>query len=89
MTKLMTVADDVRVFTYDRFIKPALEEGDATVTIRAGDVHDEMGLKGKIPSVCGALGAKKFLKQYNLSLEKREGPSCGVNVTFTYRIIEP
>jgi hypothetical protein len=82
----LTVADDVRYFTYERFIKPAREEGSETVTVRAGDVHEEMGLKGKLPSVCGALGTKKFLKQHNLSLERREGPSCGADVYFTYRI---
>ena len=85
----MTIADDIRSFTYESLIKPAYEEGSEMFKIRAGDVHDEMGLKGKIPSVCGALGTKKFLKQYNLILEKREGPSCGADVYFTYRVIKP
>lgn len=83
----MTLADEIRAFAYERCLKTAREGGIKTVTVRAGDVHDEMGLKDKIPSVCGALGTKKFLKQYNLRLVKREGPSCSANVYFTYEIL--
>lgn len=82
----MTLADDIRVFTYEKYIKPARDEGGDTVTIRAGDVHDAMGLVIKMPSVCGAIGTNKFLKQYNLSLEDRKGPTCGANVYFTFKI---
>jgi hypothetical protein len=85
----MTIADEIRNFAYESYIKPSREKGAETLTIRAGDVHEEMGLKGKIPSVCGALGTKKFLKQHNLNLEKRVGPSCGADVYFTYKMIEP
>ena len=83
----MILADDIRIFTYKRHIKPLCEKSTNTVTIRAGDIHDEMALKSSIPSVCGALGSKKFLKQYNLRLVKREGPSCGVNVYFTFELL--
>jgi len=82
----MSLADEVRDFVYERYIKPAREKGVKTVTLRAGEVHDAMGLKGKIPTVCSALGSNKFLKQHNLRLAKREGPSCGVNVCFTYEL---
>jgi len=83
----MALADEVRDFVYERYIKPAREKGVKTLTLRAGDVHDAMGLKGKMPTVCGALGASKFLKQHNLRLAKREGPSCGANVYFTYEVL--
>lgn len=83
----MTLSDEIRNFVHERHIKSAREKGVKTVTVRAGDVHDEMGLKGKIPSVCGALGTKKFLKQHNLRLVQREGPTCGANVYFTYEIL--
>ena len=83
----MTLSESIRDFVYERYIKPAYEKGLKRITLRAGDVHDEMGLKGKIPSVCGALGTKKFLKQYNLRLLKREGPSCSADVYFTYEIL--
>lgn len=80
----MTLADEIRNFAFERYIKSAQQKGKRTVIIRAGDIHEEMGLKGKIPSVCGALGSKKFLIQHNLSLVEKKGPSCGSNVFYTY-----
>lgn len=81
----MTFADEIRIFTYENFIKSNRDTTERGVTIRAGDVHEAMGLKGKIPFVCGALGTTKFLKQFNLQLLKRDGPTCGANVYFTFK----
>ncbi|NIU84949.1 MAG: hypothetical protein GWN31_13835 [Candidatus Thorarchaeota archaeon] len=82
----MGLADDIRDFVFEKYIKPARGSGVSTVKVRAGDIHEEMGLKRKLPSVCGSLGTKKFLNQHNLNLENREGPSCGSDVFFTYKI---
>jgi len=76
----MSLADKVREYAYENYIKPAKDGGKDTVTIKSGDIHDGMGLENKIPSVCGALDTKKFQKQYNLEPEKKKGPACGVNV---------
>lgn len=83
----MTLADEIRAFTYENYIRPARERGERTVIIRAGDVHNAMGLKSRMPAVCGAIGTKKFLNQYNLRLVDREGPTCGANVFFTFQIL--
>lgn len=82
----MTLADEIREFAYEKYIKPACDQSKVSVTIRAGDVHDAMGLVSKMPSVCGAIGTNKFLKQYKLNLEDRKGPTCGANVYFTFKI---
>lgn len=83
----MTLADRIREFTYRNYIRPARENGINTITIRAGDIHEAMGLKSRMPAVCGALGTNKFLRQYNLRLANREGPTFGSNVYFTYEIL--
>jgi len=84
----MTLADEIRTFTYERYIRPARETGVRTVTVRAGDVSDAMGLKDRMPAVCGAIGSNKFLEQYQLRLVNREGPTSGANVFFTFEIGE-
>ncbi len=76
----MSLADKVREYAYANYIKPAKDSGKDTVTIKSGDIHDGMCLENQIPSVCGALDTKKFQKQYNLELEEKKGPACGVNV---------
>jgi hypothetical protein len=82
----MSLADKVREYVYENYVKPARDSGQDTVTIKSGDVHDEMGLGNKIPSVCGALDTKKFQKKYELELEEKKGPTCGVNVYYTFKI---
>ncbi|MBD3205980.1 hypothetical protein GF319_06515 [Candidatus Bathyarchaeota archaeon] len=56
----MSLADKIREFAYENYIKPVRENGDEKVSIKSGDIHDEMELDNKIPSVCGALDTKKF-----------------------------
>ena len=82
----MTLADEIRTLCYERYIEPARKRGDSQITIRAGDVHDTFGLKSRMPAVCGALGTNKFLKEYNLKLVTREGPTYGANVYFTFEL---
>jgi hypothetical protein len=60
----MSLADKVREYDYENYIKPTRDNGQNTVTIKSGDIHDKMGLENKIPSVCGALDTKKFQKKY-------------------------
>lgn len=53
-------------------------------TVRAGYVHGEMKLEGRMPAVCGAVGSEKFLMEYNLELVERKGTTQGANVFFTF-----
>jgi hypothetical protein len=55
----ISLADKVREYAYENYIKPARDSGQDTVTIKSGVIHNELGLENKIPSVCGALDTKK------------------------------
>ncbi len=82
----MSRADDIRDFAFKKFIVPARKQGMRTVTIRAGDVHKDMGLYDRMPAVCSALGSKKFENQFNVNRLKMEGPLHGANALFTFEI---
>ena len=82
----MNRADDIRDFAFKKFIEPARKQGKRTVTIRAGDVHKDMGLYDRMPAVCSALGTKKFENQFNIKRLKIEGPIHGANALFTFEI---
>lgn len=56
------------------------------MTIRAGDVHRDMGLTNAMPAVCSAIGSKKFLELAGASLIERAGPANGANVYFTFAL---
>lgn len=80
------ISDDIREFVYERYIKTARESGQITITVRAGDVHKQMGLKNRLPAVCSAIGTQKFQDEYKVKLLKREGPSNGANMFFTFEV---
>lgn len=82
----MNKADDIRDFAFREFIEPARRQGERTVTIRAGDVHKDMGLYDRMPAICSALGSKKFENQYNVKRLKVDGPIQGANAFFTFEI---
>jgi hypothetical protein len=81
----MSLADRIRSFAYQKYIRPALAAGRDEVTIRAGDVHADMGLQSRMPSVCTALESNIFQNQFGLDLVGRTGPARGANVFFRYR----
>jgi hypothetical protein len=79
-------ANRIREFTLDRYIAPAIAAGLDEITIRAGDVHREMGLTNAMPAVCSALGSRKFDEHANIARSALVGPANGANVYFTFKL---
>lgn len=80
------LADQIRKFVFTKYVIPARHHCAPTVTVRAGDIHSEMGLSSRMPAVCGAIGTKKFEEEYHVRLVSREGPTQGANVYFTVEV---
>lgn len=80
----MGQADDIRQYVLEHHIEPARSEGRTELTVRAGDIHNQMSLHQAMPSVCSALGKRKFFDLAAVSLRDRRGPLNGSNVYFTY-----
>jgi hypothetical protein len=58
--KTMNQANRIRQFAIDHYIAPARAAGRMEITIRAGDIHKDMGLTNAMPAVCSAIGSRKF-----------------------------
>ncbi len=82
----MLLADEVREFVFKNYVEPTRNRGGQTVDVRAGDVHDRMRLKNRMPAVCGAIGTIKFEERYGVRLVNRDGPTNGSDVVFTFRM---
>lgn len=82
----MSNADTIRAHVLRRHVEPARRDGKPTVAIVAGDIHRELGLEDRVPSVCSALRARKFLDANDLELEDVRGPKSSTTTTFTYRL---
>ena len=84
-----TSADKVRQYVVAQYVRPALARGERTVSVTAGDVHKELGLRNRIPLVCAALRASRFQSENHLRLKDVSGPLSGMSTTvkFTYEIV--
>jgi 5-methylcytosine-specific restriction protein B len=80
-----TQADRIRQYVLDRYIEPARQRGDASVTIVVGPLNNEMGLNMAWPNICQALEGRKFLELAKVPAPVAEGPkqSTTRKLTFT------
>ena len=79
----------VREWVRNHIVQPAKARGDRMVSVTAGEVHHELGLKNRVPVVCQALRSKRFLEANQLVLKDVTGPPSGLSTTvkFTYEIV--
>jgi hypothetical protein len=80
----MTQADRIRTHVLNEIIRPAREKGSTAITVRTGDIHNELDLSNAMPAVCSALGGRKFCDLAQVSIQDRRGPRAGSNVYITY-----
>jgi len=84
--QMLPPSDRVREYVKIKYIKPAKKDGKETLSIRAGDIHRELGFSRRIPVVCSALRSRKFLKNCDIELTYIGGPNNSTTTTFTYRL---
>ncbi len=82
----MATADDVREYVLKTYIKPARQSRERTVSFTALDVHKGMGLQGRMPLVCAAIDANKFLDFASVVLTGREGPKQSSTVRWVFDV---
>jgi hypothetical protein len=82
----MILADRIRKFVLDQKITPARREERSLIRIRAGAIHSEMNLENRMPAVCGALDADKFLEYADVGLVERSGPEQGSTVEWIFSL---
>ena len=81
-----TLAERIRRYALDQYVGPARQAQERTVTIRAGDVHRELGLTSRVPAVCSALESALFERLAGVILMERTGPIQSTTTQFRYRL---
>ncbi|HTT83297.1 MAG TPA: hypothetical protein VMF67_07435 [Rhizomicrobium sp.] len=81
-----SVADLIRNFLVRRYVQSARAQGTDVISIRAGDVHKEIGFVNRMPLICSVLDGKRFREENGLELIDRNGPRQGSTVTFRFRL---
>lgn len=62
------LAEQIRAFVAERFVRPARERGERRLSIEIKEVHRQMGLQQRYSAVVAALQGKAFLKACDLQL---------------------
>jgi hypothetical protein len=88
-TSVVSGSDAIRRHAYEKYVLQARRRKEKIISINVGEVHREMGLSNRVPSVCAALGSKKFLNEHGLRIVSKTGPPSGqsTTVTFLYEIV--
>lgn len=88
----MTPSETTRQHVLKKYVRPARERGENTITVRVGNVLKELGWTNRTPSVFSTLGSQAFHKEAGVELvERRGGPPSGgpsTTVQFVYRILD-
>lgn len=79
-------ADRIRAHAMETYIVPARARGDRAVAIRAGDVHNALGMSNAHANVCQALRGNKFREMAGVDLPSQIGPDNSSTTTFTYAL---
>jgi len=76
----MSDADRIREYVNSNYFEPARKDGRTRVEIISGEVHEQMGLKRRMPNVCQTLRGKKIREEYNVVLlDEIRRPSVSKN----------
>jgi hypothetical protein len=84
--QILPPSDRVREHVKRKYVDPAKKAGKESLSIRAGDIHRELGFLRRIPVVCSALRSRKFQKNCGIELAYVDGTNNTTTTTFTYRL---
>ncbi len=85
---LIKIADRIRRCAFNYYIAVARERGQRSVSIRAGTLHDAMGLSKNWANVCQVLAGPKFQEIAGVGPPSRVGPEKSTTSEFTF-LLEP
>lgn len=79
-------AGRIRQYALKQFIDPARERGEASATIRAGHLHNELGLTNAHANVCQALRGRLFRNLAGVGEPTVRGPENSSTTTFVFSL---
>jgi hypothetical protein len=83
--RVVSGADEVRAYCRENYVERARSAGQSKFSICAGDVRDALGWKSRMPSICSAIGASKFVDDNGIIRIGLDGPTNGSTTTFHFQ----
>jgi len=82
-TQVPSNAKSIREYIRTRYMEPARQRRETLVTLRAGDIHRELGLRNRVPNVCQVMESKLLEKEAGVKVSSKQGPPSGRGTTLT------
>jgi hypothetical protein len=76
-------ASSIRRYIRTHYFEPARKRHETLVTLRAGDIHRELGLRNRVPNVCQVMESKLLEKEAGVKVSSKQGPPSGRGTTLT------
>jgi hypothetical protein len=76
-------ANAIRSYIRLHYLEPARLRHETLVTVRAGDIHRELGLRNRVPNVCQVMESKLLEKEAGVKVSSKQGPPSGRGTTLT------
>ena len=67
-------AKGIREYIRTRYLEPPGSRRETLVTVRAGDVHRELGLRNRVPNVCQVMESRLLEKEAGVKVSSKQGP---------------
>jgi 5-methylcytosine-specific restriction protein B len=80
-------ADRIRQYALEHFVEPARDRGVSSVTIRAGDLHNALGLSNAHANVCQALRGRLFRNLAGVGEPTVTGPENSSTTIFVFSLV--
>ena len=86
--QLSANARSIRAYLRAQYFEPARRRQEKLITLRAGDVHRELGLRNRVPNVCQVMESKLLEKEAGVKVSSKRGPPSGrgTSLTVTYSV---
>jgi len=82
----MNLSETVLQFVRANYVDPARLRGQATIEIKAGDIHSGLRWSRRVPLVCSALSSQKFQSAVGVKLlGTKDAPPSGLSTRTIYR----
>ena len=83
---LIRDADRICLCALNYYIEPARDRGADEVSIRAGDLARDMGLRNALPDICSALMSKKLQQLADVPAPTHTESEPSISATFTFEL---
>ncbi|SRR5258708_5623635 len=80
---LKSDAHSIREYLRNRYFEPARRRRETLVTLRAGDIHKELGLRNRVPNVCQVMESRILEREAGVKVSAKQGPPSGRGTTLT------